>query len=432
MDGRKLLILVFAGVFLLKTTLLVSGSTVPPGWVDTSYHVSTSRDIAEGDLDSLVHPWWHIDGNSQEVDGVSVIDRNSETFFYPPFLHVFTALFMLFLPAGLATISSVSLLYSLSVLATYLLSRSYRIKGKASLIGSTFAGASPLLVASQVRGFWSFAVAFNFLIISYACFRFYSTENNNRYALGYIASGLLAILTHWTFGLPVVALPSIHLLISRNWRSLMEWNWEYLPVIGVLGASAPFYLMFLLTSSLSSYIGTSFSELIYGPALVVFVVGILWTERKKSTVTILSAIITVTMAAFYLFQVEILFADMLQFATPVIAGFYLAEFVEDNLEPEPDNLQLLACLGLILLSAGGSVQALDDSTRAVSDEEFQALVDARDRDFNNTILYNQDIGTWITLGSKDSRIVNPYIEYNSSRLDNNPEFRELQLTGASP
>lgn len=422
MDKRKTLILLFA-IFLLsfgvKSVSILSESTVPPGWVDTAYHTSTSLDVSEGDFDSLMHPWWHIKGNSETTDGLSVIDRNSVTFYYPPFLHVFTAGFMLFMPPGIASIISISLIYSISVPAVYLLSRSYELDRESSLISAGAVAGFPVLLHSQVMGFWSFAGAFIVGLISFSCYRLYRKTSDSKFVAGYIFTGVLASLTHWVFGAFIVGMPILDRLVEEK-----ELDWK-IPGLA-LAVLLPNYVAFFATSSIGNYITTSFDRIFPSISPLLIVTGVLVSRGKYRAVDIFASGSLIGGGIYYLFDLPIPFGDMIQFALPILAGFYAGSFYQ---KIERDKFRkIFAGIIVLLILVGLLVQFSigQEASRSVSESEFQQLVEMRDELPERTVAGEKGTGSWVTLASGERKILSPYEDFNSSELDGE-KFYYLEL-----
>lgn len=427
MDRQKSLLLLL-GIFLLafgvKSFSILSGSTVPPGWIDTSYHVSTALDVSEGNLDSLMQPWWHIDGNSELIDGVTVIDRSSVSFLYPPFLHSFMAGFMLFLSPGVASIISISLVYSLAGPAVYLLSRSYEVSRKSSLLGAGITVASTSLMQSQLMGFWSFAAAFIFGTASFGFYRFYAENKSRKYFLGYALSGMASVLTHWVFGAFIIGMPVLDILLERR-----ESLWENLKTPALmLGILLPFYGAFFATSSITSYITTSFGEIFPSASPLLLLAGLIIVRDKYRSIGVFTAGSLAALVVFYILNISIPFGDMIQFALPVLAGFYVAAG-RDELEKE-NFRKFFSLLMVFFLIAGFMAQFSlgGDSRRSISEEGFSELVDSRKTLPDKVIVPGEGVGSWVTLASVDRPIASPFADYNASDLDSE-KFHYLELTG---
>lgn len=410
MDQRKAYLVLAAitlTVFTVKAFPVAQASTVPPGWVDTSYHTSTALDVSRGNIDSLMHPWWHVKGNSVTVDGLAVIDRESETFYYPPFLHLFIAAFMLVLPAGLATILSVSLLYSLSVPASYLLARSYRIANRPALLGAGLTGSSLPLLRSQLMGFWSFASAFIFGTLAFSFYRINRERSDRRYLAGYLATGLASALTHWVFGAFVVGLPVLDTLIEGK-----ELDWKIPGTM--LALLLPNYLLFFATSSIGNYTATSFNGFYpwIGPVIAVAGLAISWKRYRAVNLLLFGTLAAMT--AYYL-GVPLPFGGMLQFALPLLAGFQFAAIYRESPERFRQPLAVIAAAA-ILFGLLAQIPAGRNAGRAITEEQFHELIDARD-ELPDRIIAGRGIGSWVTLASRDRRILSPFQEYSTSRLD---------------
>ncbi|WP_347720554.1 hypothetical protein [Candidatus Nanohalovita haloferacivicina] len=398
-----------AAVFILKAFPMAGASTVPPGWIDTSYHTSTAVDVSSGDLDSLMHPWWHIQGNSATVGDVPVIDRNSKTFYYPPFLHLFMASFMLILPAGLATILSISLIYSLTAPATYLLTRSYEIDRKSSLLGAAFAATSIPLIHSQIMGFWSFAAAFILGITAFSFYRLHRKHGGRKLLAAYLLTATATVLTHWVFGAFIIGMPLLSTLLEEK---TIDWKIPGLALATVL----PHYVAFFATSKLSIYSTTTFDKFYTSITPIAIIGGLLISRGRNRTIDLFSAGSLAGMTAYYL-GAPITFGGMIQFALPVLAGFYIAD-TRKRINGK-ELAKAFTILTTVFIAASMISQAAigNNSGRVLTEDQFHGLLDARDKIPEEKIVAGPEVGAWITLASGENRIVNPYAEYNASKLD---------------
>lgn len=423
MNKRKSLVLIL--IFLLtlgvKAFSILSVSPVPPGWVDTSYHVSTSLDVSEGDFNSLLHPWWHIESNSETIDGVSVIQRNSKTFFYPPFIHLVLAAFILLLPVGIASVVLSSLLYSLTGPAIYFLSRSFGIDSRNSLIGAALALSSPILFKSQLMGFWSFTVALILGIISYSFYRYYKNTEKPLYLGIYIVAGVFSILTHWVFGALVVGLPILENLLSQ--RKIHD----YTSIIFLILASLPFYSFFFLTSNIGAYMLTSFSTFIPPISLLFVLIGLFICRLNYPTISILSIASLLGMILYYL-GFSIPFGGMLQFSIPLFAGFLISGALGEINTKKAWKVFFIALCFFILLNFATQLSMGKNSNRALTEEEFNHLIEARGDINEGIIVAPKKVSSWITLVSKDRPIVNPFTKYNLSHLRKDKRFKVIKVS----
>jgi hypothetical protein len=419
---------ILLGIFLLafgvKSLSILSASTVPPGWIDTSYHVSTALDVSEGNFDSLVQPWWHINGNSRAVDGITVIDRTSNSFFYPPFLHLLMAGFMLFLSPGIASIASISMVYSLAGPAVYVLSRSYDLSRKSSLLGSGIAAASTSLMQSQLMGFWSFAAAFIFGISSFGFYRLYTESDSKKHLLGYALTGLASILTHWVFGAFIIGMPVLDILLDgrKNLREDLK-----IPAI-MLGLVSPFYAAFFATSSITSYITTSFGTFIPSAAPLLLLAGLITVRDRYRSIRVLTAGSLAGLVVFYILDISVPFGNMIQFALPVLAGFYVAVGRDEIKKESLRKFFTLLMLLFVLVGFMTQFSIGSDSQRSISQEDFNKLVEVRNRLPDKIIVPGDDVGSWVTLASVDRPVANSFGDYKASELDNE-RFYYLNLTG---
>ena len=67
-----------------------------------------------------------------------------------------------------------------------------------------------------------------------------------------------------------------------------------------------------------------------------------------------------------------------------------------------------------------------ESPRSPSENEFQQLVDLREEMPDRIIAAEKQVGFWVTLASKDRKILSPYEDFNSSLLDER-NFYHLNL-----
>ena len=161
-----ILLLIFLFSFLVKLSPLYHGYNVPLGAVDTSFHIASALDLYEGYYKGVIHPWWHLK-NHYLIDGYDAVDRNSASFFYPPFIHAALAFGFLFSHPGIAAIIVVSLLYSLSIVAVFFVCKSFNFNDAPALASSALIAVSMPLIYSQNYGFWTFSIALNFAFTSF-------------------------------------------------------------------------------------------------------------------------------------------------------------------------------------------------------------------------------------------------------------------------
>lgn len=394
------LFILFMISFLIKINPLYKGYNVPYGVVDTSFHISSALDLSEGNFKSLVHPWWHLK-NHILLDGLDVVDRNATTFFYPPFLHLILAVGFLFFPPE-ASIIIISLLYSLSVIAVYLLCKSFKLKDSSALISSALITFSIPLVYSQTYGFWTFLIAFNFLILSYSLLRFKSRKLTWISLLFY----LLALTTHWTFFFFAALLGLVELFIAKNKEARL-----YLFSITII--TAPFYTLLFNFANPLSYIAVHFSEIhLPNSALIMLSsIGFFLGIKKYKEMSIFTILILILSLSYYIFGFKFIFGDMVQFVYPFLVSFYTASLF-GLVKARISKIIFLILIAVISIHSAISMQKLLVSTKAsISKEEFNALMRLRTefKSDDNTIL-SIDRGLfpwWITVVSKNSKIIYP-------------------------
>jgi hypothetical protein len=392
---------IFAFSFLLKILPLFFGNYVPYGYVDPQFHISSAMDLSEGNFGSMIHPWWHLK-NHLMLDGRDVVDREAASFFYPPLLHFFLAAGYLFFHPGIWTILIISSLYSLSVIAMFLICRSFNLSRESSLIASLLVGTSEVLVKSQNMGFWTFAIALNFAIISCALLR----KKSSMSTVLSIVFFLLSLLTHWAFLLPAVVIGLFEHFISKN-----RFAKSY--IASVLAFSAPFIAIILYFSSPFLYIGTYFQELILPsfPIIVLAFIGCAINFKKYLQIALFAFLSLGLSLVCYLTSIRFIFADMIQFSFPFFASFFAASLFE-NVKGKAKAV--LAIFVIVIVAFGCFKIFINDVTSrsTITNVEFNQLLDLRAQflDEKNTIITTNlsEIRFWLTIVSKDSKMIYPF------------------------
>ena len=239
-----ILLIIFLISFFIKLTPLYYGYDVPLGIVDTSFHISSALDLREGNLKSMIHPWWHLK-NHILIEGYDVVDRNSAVFFYPPFIHIVLAFSFLFLHPGIASIIVISLLYSLSVISIFFLCRSFNFKDTSSIISALLIAVSVPLIYSQNYGFWTFMIAFNFMILSYSFLRLKA----RKFLIASVICYFLALMTHWAFFFMAIIAGAIELFLNKTKESKFY-------ILSITALTLPIYAYIFYLKNPFSYIAT--------------------------------------------------------------------------------------------------------------------------------------------------------------------------------
>ena len=398
-------VLIFLLSFLIRAIPLLQGYTVPHGYVDTSSHISLALDLKEGDIDSLVHPWWHVK-NHYIINDYDIVDRNAASFFYPPFIALILAGGYMFLHPGIGTIIIISLLYSLSTIAVFLLCKSFGVRDRFSLIASLIIALSPALLVSQYFGFWSFMIALNFMILSYSYFRL------GRMRLSVLFAFISAI-THWGF---IVLIIAVFLLEFNKGKKSMDYLKYSLAFL------IPFYLVLIITWNPFTYVTTHFTEFLFVniPLAILAVVSFVLFFKKYKPAAIASIIIIALVCVYYAFPV-ILFGDMLQFVIPFIIAFFIAVLLNEipffrknsKLHSHSSIVEviLLLIIGISLMLNIIALASICHTTQpSITNKQFDALLGLRsgiDND-KSVLSIQKGMAPWIVLVGKDSLILYPF------------------------
>jgi hypothetical protein len=406
LNGKALmLVLIFLISFSVKILPLLLGCRVPFGWVDTAYHISTALDVKEGNFKSLFHPWWHIPNHIFE-HGVDLVDRNSKSFLYPPLLHVLLALFMVFTHPGIATITTISFLYSLSVISIFLLCKSYGLSGSSSLISSLIVGFSSSLTYSQNFGFWTFSIALIFSILSYSFLQFYLKNEESRMLNFSLVFGSLATLTHWLFGAALLISGVLSLNVGRGCKKFLL----YFGSLYIL-----FLLFFLTFTDTLSYEFTYFHQIFLETPVLYLLMVIGWVlaikkYKKNPFIHLLPPLVSALMVAHYILNIKIPLVDMLQFTLPFFTAFY-ASHIYQFLRERARVIYLILIILLLIVQFYRILDIQLTTKPSLSNEQFDSLLNLRSTfSPNSTTILGMEgrENYWITLVSKDSKIINPF------------------------
>ncbi len=247
-------------------------------------------------------------------------------------------------------------------------------------------------------------------------------KNEKKYLLGYILSGAASVLTHWVFGAFIIGMPVLEILLESREKLVEELKKPLLMFLFVL----PFYGAFFATSSIKSYITTSFGDIFSSAAPLLLLAGLITVRKKYASIGVFTAGSLGGMLVFYGLNLPIPFRDMIQFALPVLAGFYVAA-TRDELWDEGFE-KFFTLLMLVVVVAGFAAQFSigSDSSRSITGENFDKLVDARENLPDKIIVPGEGVGSWVTLASEDRPVASPFSNYNSSELDSE-KFYYLDL-----
>jgi len=431
-----ILILIFIISFLIRLIPLYKGYNVPFGFVDTSSHIASALDLSEGDFKSVLHPWWHLK-NHFLINGYDVVDRASVSFFYAPFIHIVLALGFLLLNPGIASIIIISALYSLSVVAIFLLCKSFKFKDTAALVSALVIAVSVPLTYSQNFGFWTFLIAFNFLILSYSFLRLKSRKSN----LIAIFFCFLSFLTHWAFFPLFVLIGLVEMLINKN-------NHAKLYILCAVLMALPVFA-YNYSANKFSYVATHFNGLIFpsGILIVLAAIGLLTSFKKYKEVAIFTAFTLTASIAYYLIGIKFIFGDMVQFSYPFFTAFYAGSLFQD-IDKQSINKNInrytnkkiqkgvkIAFAILVLFAVLSDFFAFQNvfgsAKPSITNKDFNGLLKLRKEfvpDEKSVIAIDKEVGWWLTIASKDSKIVYPgaydaedmqqyYKNYISKRVD---------------
>jgi len=395
------LLSIFIISFLIKLMPLYKGYNVPFGAVDTGFHISSALDISEGNFKSIIHPWWHLK-NHVLINGYDVVDRNLASFFYPPLVHLALALGFLFMHPGIWSVILVSLLYSLSAIAIFFLCKSFGFRDAPALASSALIAVSAPLAYSQNHGFWAFAIAFNFLILSYNFLRFKSRKSTWIGILFYF----LAFATHWTFLIPAIAIGLVELIISKNKEARLY-------ILAAVLIAAPFYSYIFYLANPFSYIATHFEILILPSYLLLMLAltGIAVNFRKYHEIGIFAVSIAVISFIYYVLGIRFIFGDMVQFTYPFFAAFYAGSLLNSPSKKIKAVLMLTIFIAFALEMA--SIHQIFKSSEAtITKKEFNDLLRLRHElkaGDSQILAIDRNLAPWwLTTASKDSKILYPY------------------------
>jgi hypothetical protein len=396
------------------------GYKVPHGWVDTAYHISVALDVKEGNFDSLFHPWWHLP-NRVFNETLDIVDRNSKSFFYPPFLHIVLALCMFFTHPGVAAIVCVSFLYSLSVISMFLLSKSFGLGNSEAYISSLLICFSASLLFSQNFGFWSFSVSLIFLILSFSFLKFYLKEGKTKLLALSLIFGSLSTLIHWVVG-AILLIVSALLFDSAN----IDRNKKFFFSFGILYLLS--ILIFLTFTDTFSYQVTYFYQFFWEIPVLYFLAFVGWIlafkKEGKNLIHFLPVAAFLLMFLFYFFQVKIPFADMVQFTIPFFTAFYIS-YTYKLLNGKIKTFYSILLAFLLTISFFNTLKIQLTTQPSLTNKQFDSLLNLRSTFSPNstTILgMKGEYGYWITIVSKNSKILNPFNMTISKSISQNFQF----------
>ncbi len=394
------LLLIFLISFFIRLMPLFKGYNVPFGVVDTSFHISSALDLSEGNFKSLTHPWWHLK-NHILINGFDIVDRNSASFFYPPFLHIILAFSFLFLHPGIASIIIISLLYSLSVISIFFLCKSFNFKDGAALISAALIAVSVPLLYSQNYGFWTFTIALNFMILSYSFLRFKSRKFTRLSILFYF----LALITHWAFFIFAIIIALIE-IFNKNKEAILY-------ILSILIITLPFYLYIFYLANPFSYIATHFNIFIFPNFLLTLlaIIGFIFNFKKYRAITIFFSGALALTFLYYTLKIKFIFGDMVQFVYPFLISFYIGGLFQSV---NKKKYKILLTIGIFVILAINLLtiqKVLSFAKASIEPKEFNDLLQLRNNfEPNDKTIIAIDRGLvpwWLTIVSKGSKIVYP-------------------------
>jgi len=419
------LVMIFLLALFVKSAPLLEGHTVPYGWVDTTSHMSAGLDISEGDLGSLIHPWWHVK-NHFLVSGYDIVDKNSASFFYPPLIDLTLAAGFMFTHPGIATIIIISLLYSLSVFSVFFLCRSFKMDSISCLFAAAIVALSVPLLQSQNFGFWTFVIALNLLILFFAFLRM----GNIKHAAVF---GFISCMTHWLFVIPVIGLAILH--YKQKGIALSYVKYTVIPLI-------PLWFILFITWNPLTYVTTHVDQLFYfnyiiGSLAIVSAI-LFWKDYK--IISAVSALILFFVVIFYS-GILIPFGDMMQFTFPYIIGFFSAALLT-KLKGRMKNIVIVVILVSLAYNISLIAHIHTTTETSITNEQFDSILEIREIpvESKGVLMINQDLAPWITLASKNNRILYPfsyegedmheyYVNYIRGEVSEDLIFYEIDAKG---
>ncbi|MBI2101154.1 hypothetical protein HYT53_00945 [Candidatus Woesearchaeota archaeon] len=419
-----LLLAVFLISFLARLAPIYKGYNAPFGNVDTSSHIASALDLSEGNLKSLMHPWWHAK-NHYLVNGYDVVDRNYSSFFYPPFINTALAFSFLFAHPGIASAVTISFLYSLSVFAIFLLCKSFKIKDMPSLVSAVLVAVSSPLAASQNYGFWTFAIASNFIILSYSFLRLRARKFTWLSIIFYF----FALTTHWAFFGVALLAGLVELAIGKNKEAKFY-------LLAAAAITLPFYLLIIYTANPPAYITTHFNGLaLPNPLLILLAAsGLALAFRKHMEMAVFAILALMLSFAYYALNIKFAFGDMVQFAYPFLAAFYAGSLLHYS-GKKAFKLVVALTAAAIVLEFVSVAWILGSAEASISKNDFDGLLKLRKElspDSKSIIAIERGLFPWwITIASKDSKILYPdtYEAEDISQYRQNYIVKETNGTG---
>ncbi len=419
-----ILLFLFLISFFIRLSPLYQGYNVPYGYVDTSFHISSALDFSEGNFKSLIHPWWHLK-NHLLLDGYDIVDRNSTSFFYPPFVNIILAFSFLFMHAGIASVIVISLLYSLSVISIFFLCKSFNFKDVPALVSAALITVSIPLIYSQNYGFWTFIIASNFIILSYVFLRCKA----RKFTWISIIFSFLAVITHWVFLSVVIIIGLVELITNKNKEAKL---YIFLLVLLV----SPLYIYVFYLANPLSYVATHFSTFIPSNyfLIILAICGFILNFRKYLPLALFTLLAVICSFIYYILKISFIFGDMIQFIYPFFISFYVGSLFQRRNKKNFESILIIIIL-IITVFNFISIQEIFNSTSAsITKKEFNELLTLREEfkpDDKTVLAVDRGlIPWWITIVSKDSKIVYPgtYDTEDIARYYQNYIFKERNTT----
>ena len=393
-------LLILCSLVLISTMLGVLPTIlhgVPPGHVDTAFHIAIGLDVQEGNIKSLAHQWWHL-RNHEHYEDAHLVNRYQTRFVYPPLIHVLLAITYIFIPVGIGTAGLIAALYALSIPAIYSLLRSFDVSTPQALVGAAIMTVSTPLLYSQHAGFWTFAIALNFASLSYASIRYHKVAPS-------IFFGVCAVLTHWVFFAGVITVILVEWVHRKNDSAKTV-------LLVVSSICIPLLIGTIMLSSWP-YIGTSHT-LVHLDNIILIIAAMIGAWHVRNTipeVVLYAAITSIIVLGHSVGLITIIFSDMLQYAVPYFVASFAALGIKHSRRALRPLMLFLVGIGIILATAS-SLTAVLQVEPSISDEELTSLLEVR----QELILTTEDIifweietyPGWIVVLSKDARIAYPF------------------------
>jgi hypothetical protein len=243
--------------------------------------------------------------------------------------------------------------------------------------------------------------------------------------------GSLSTLTHWIFG----AIQLILVILTPNSLGKSHGK-KFLFSFGLLYFL--FLLFFLSFTNTFSYQFSYFYPIFLENPIFFTLMGVGWIlaikkDKENLLIHSLLTIVLVLMGTYYLLNIKIPLVDMLQFTLPFFTAFYVS-YICQLLKGKSKTIYLIF---LILVVAVNFLNILDTQLTtkpSLTNEQFDSLLNLRNSFLPNSttlLKIGEKYGYWITLVSKDSKIINPYNTTTSKVHLKNVQIYSIELKGDS-